>query len=55
VQPAFHLLLNEQGVKKRYAADFDPQEAERVFEQARTAVRGLRTSPAAAKAGKTAA
>ena len=33
VQPSVHLLLNEQGVKKRYATDFDPEEAERVFAQ----------------------
>jgi len=52
VQPTVHLLLNEQGVKKRYATDFDPEEAECVLEQARSAVRDLRALPAAAKAGK---
>ena len=54
VQPSVHLLLNEQGVKKRYATDFDPEEAERVLEQARTAVRGLRVQAAAGKADGTA-
>ncbi len=55
VQPAIHLLLNEQGVKKRYATDFDPEEAGRVFEQARIAVRSLLARPTSATAGKTAA
>ncbi|HRV78416.1 MAG TPA: putative zinc-binding protein [Thauera sp.] len=54
VQPSVHLLLNEQGVKKRYATDFDPEEAERVFAQARAAVRGLRGQAAAGKADGTA-
>ncbi len=54
VQPTVHLLLNEQGVKKRYATDFNPEEAERVLEQARSAVRALRAKPSAANAGKTA-
>lgn len=53
VRPAAHLLLNEQGVKKRYATDFDREEAERVFEQARAAVRGLRATPATAMTGGT--
>ena len=54
VQPAVHLLLNEQGVKKRYATDFAPEEAERVLEQARAAARGLRAQAAAVKADGTA-
>ena len=41
VQPAVHLLLNEQGVKKRYASDFDAAEAEQVFQQARSEARAL--------------
>jgi len=53
IRPAAHLLLNEQGVKKRYATDFDREEAERVFEQARAAVRGLRATPATAMTGGT--
>lgn len=42
VQPDRHLLLNEEGVKKRYASDFDAAEAERVLQQARDLVRTLR-------------
>ena len=34
VAPSIHLLLNEQGVKKRYASDFDPEEADAVFNSA---------------------
>lgn len=41
-------------MKKRYATDFDPEEAERVFAQARAAVRGLRGQAAAGKADGTA-
>ncbi len=44
VQPAVHLLLNEQGVKKRYASDFDAAEAEQVFQQARSEARALQQS-----------
>ncbi|MBK9245504.1 MAG: putative zinc-binding protein [Burkholderiales bacterium] len=29
--PAVHVLLSEQGVRKRYHADFDPVQAQRVF------------------------
>ena len=43
VVPTQHLLLNEQGVKKRYASDFDPTQAEQVFKQARALVRAMRT------------
>lgn len=50
VQPSAHLLLNEQGVKKRYASDFDPAEAERVFLQARAVARTLRAAARAADA-----
>ncbi|MFU2486943.1 putative zinc-binding protein [Thauera sp. WH-1] len=42
VQPDRHLLLNEEGVKKRYASDFDAAEAERVLQQARDLLRTLR-------------
>ncbi len=42
VQPARHMLLNEQGVKKRYASDFDADEAERVLQQARQLLEALR-------------
>ena len=42
VQPARHMLLNEQGVKKRYASDFDADEAERVLQQARQLLQALR-------------
>ncbi|HAY10962.1 MAG TPA: zinc-binding protein [Thauera sp.] len=42
VQPARHMLLNEQGVKKRYASDFDADEAERVLQQARRLLQALR-------------
>jgi uncharacterized metal-binding protein len=31
LQPAVHVLLSEQGVRKRYHADFDPVQAQRVF------------------------
>jgi uncharacterized metal-binding protein len=41
VQPAVHLLLSEQGVKKRYASDFDAAEAEQVFQHARAEARTL--------------
>lgn len=44
VRAATHLLLNEHGIKKRYGTDFDPNEMERILEQAREAVRALRTS-----------
>jgi uncharacterized metal-binding protein len=43
VRAAAHLLLNEHGIKKRYGSDFDPNEMERILEQAREAVRALRT------------
>lgn len=48
VQPSAHLLLNEQGVKKRYASDFDPEQAEAVFIEARAKVRALRAHISAA-------
>ncbi len=41
VTPAVHLLLNEQGVRKRYASDFDPAEAEQVLARARAEARRL--------------
>lgn len=41
VSPSRHMLLNEQGVKKRYHADFDPDEADAALAQARAIVRGL--------------
>ncbi len=31
LEPAVHVLLSEQGVRKRYHADFDPVQAQRVF------------------------
>lgn len=31
LEPALHVLLSEQGVRKRYHADFDPVQAQRVF------------------------
>lgn len=34
VSPSRHMLLNEQGVKKRYHADFDPDEADAALAQA---------------------
>lgn len=40
--PTRHILLNERGVKKRYGADFDPDEAAEVLEQARAQARELR-------------
>jgi len=43
VVPTQHVLLNEQGVRKRYASDFDPTQAEQVFNQARALVRAMRT------------
>ena len=42
VQPSVHLLLNEQGVKKRYATDFDPEEAEEIAEELRAAAEAAR-------------
>jgi uncharacterized metal-binding protein len=39
------VLLNEQGVKKRYASDFEPTQAEQVFDQARALVRAMRDGP----------
>lgn len=42
VSPSRHMLLNEQGVKKRYHADFDPDEADAALAQARAIVRSLR-------------
>lgn len=44
VEPTRHVLLNEHGVKKRYRADFDPTEADRVLEQAIHIVRDMRAS-----------
>lgn len=41
VVPSRHMLLNEQGVKKRYRTDFDADEAEAALVQARAIVRGL--------------
>ncbi len=46
ISPSHHLLLNEQGVKKRYASDFDPVQAEQVLEEARQLARSLREPPA---------
>lgn len=45
VSPTRHVLLNEQGVKKRYASDFEPTQAEQVFDQARALVRTMRDGP----------
>lgn len=42
VEPTRHVLLNQHGVKKRYRADFDPAEADRVLEQAIHIVRDMR-------------
>jgi uncharacterized metal-binding protein len=33
VAPAVHLLLNEFGVKKRKHADFDPDEADSIYQR----------------------
>lgn len=41
VEPTRHILLNEQGVKKRYGADFDLDEAAVMLEQARAVARSL--------------
>ncbi|ENO84942.1 putative zinc-binding protein [Thauera linaloolentis] len=46
VSPSQHLLLNEQGVRKRYASDFDPQQAEQVLDHARALARSLRDTTA---------
>ena len=40
-----HVLLHEQGVKKRYHADFDPVEAEKILEEV-TVLAGTMKSPA---------
>lgn len=45
VSPTRHVLLNEQGIKKRYASDFEPTQAEQVFDQARALVRTMRDGP----------
>ncbi len=42
VAPTRHLLLNQQGVRKRYGTDFDPDEAEQVLANARDIARQLR-------------
>ena len=42
VEPSRHLLLNEQGVKKRYRSDFDADEAERLLAHARRLLVELR-------------
>jgi uncharacterized metal-binding protein len=34
VRPDLHLTLSDYGVKKRKHADFDPAEAERIFDEA---------------------
>lgn len=39
VRADMHVLLSDYGVKKRYHADFDPAEAERVFASVRDLVR----------------
>lgn len=49
-----HLLLHEQGIKKRQHADFDPIEAQRVLAQATVLIEQLATrlSPAGQGVGK---
>jgi uncharacterized metal-binding protein len=42
VKPASHVLLHELGVKKRYGTDFDPAEADALFEQIADAARKLK-------------
>lgn len=48
ISPDHHLLLNEHGVKKRYGADFDPEQAAELLEQARALVRSMRPAALAA-------
>lgn len=43
VAPTRHLLLNEQGVKKRYGTDFDPNEAAQVLAGAREILREMQS------------
>lgn len=38
VQPTTYHLLSDHGVRKRYQADFDPAEAERVLEELAAAI-----------------
>lgn len=41
VQPDMHVLLSEQGVRKRYHADFDPAQADMLLGDMRRRVRAL--------------
>lgn len=49
VAPAQHVLLHELGVRKRYRTDFDPAEAEALFEQIADVARALQVQPAEAQ------
>ncbi len=42
LEPAVHRLLSEYGVRKRYHADFDPQQAEALLAKILPEVRALR-------------
>lgn len=53
VAPTSHVLLHELGVKKRYRADFDPAEAETLFDRIADAARALQgASGAGAEPGQ---
>lgn len=44
VEPDEHIVLGDLGVKKRYNQAFDPDEAERVYEEAKTAAERLQAA-----------
>ncbi len=44
VAPTRHVLLNEQGVKKRYRTDFDADDAERLLQHTLDVVREMRAA-----------
>ncbi len=58
LSPTEHVMLHEQGVKKKYRTDFDPDQADRILAQvaqiartlAKTTPKGTVTSPAKAGA-----
>ncbi|HEY8709527.1 MAG TPA: putative zinc-binding protein [Burkholderiaceae bacterium] len=50
VAPTEHIQLAEEGVRKRYRTDFDPEQADAVYETLCERVRGLATPPASQSA-----
>lgn len=53
IEPDSYHLLNEYGVKKRYHADFDPEQAEEVIAKVSQDIDRLRVQAAEADSEKT--